>query len=318
MKISEIYKLNVDQKGLDFIDIDVERDVELFIDPCWIHILDGKWFEEASVTIFSFFEHIINLYENNQKDKAKQLFNSAHEPNETCLGMSKGEPDGTGASSTMLANVFEVIVNEQMIERGLIQQIEDLPVFIDKFNQDRLSDLVTNLIRKHLVEFTKEQCKKHGIALTPGVEIGSYWNKDLKQWDVVTDEALIIDGKIKLLVPKIIVVKNYRNSAKHYCRRYVLVKRREEHIREGSSLVKTEMLKSGKMKVTVVLDDIEQEERKKLGKTQKEYVREITEGDPELMGRFRREMRHILLSANTTNRLTDEQIMAEIDKVKLK
>ncbi|MCC2452625.1 hypothetical protein LKM05_25435, partial [Bacillus cereus] len=92
MKISEIYKLNVDQKGLDFIDIDVERDVELFIDPCWIHILDGKWFEEASVTIFSFFEHIINLYENNQKDKAKQLFNSAHEPNETCLGMSKGEP----------------------------------------------------------------------------------------------------------------------------------------------------------------------------------------------------------------------------------
>ncbi|MGE7875539.1 hypothetical protein [Streptomyces venezuelae] len=315
MKISEIYKLNVDQKDLEFIDVDVERDVELFIDPCWIHILDGKWFKEASVTIFSFFEHIIDLYENDRKDEAKQLFHSAHEPNETCLGMSKGTPDGTGASSEMLASVFEVIINEQMIEKGLIRQIEDIPVFIENFNKDRLSDLVTNLIRKHLVEFTKEQCKKHNMPLTPGVTIGFYWNKDLKEWDEVTDEALIIDGKIKLLVPKILVVKNYRNSAQHYCRRYVLIKRREEHIRENSSLVKTETLKSGKTKVTVVLDDIETEERKKLGKTQKEYVREITEEDPDLMERFRREMKHTLLSSNTTNRLTDEQIMEEVNKV---
>lgn len=318
MKISEKFNLKLDQKSLEFVDVDVERDVELFIDPCWIHILDGKWFKEASVTIFSFFEHIINLYEAGKKAEAKALFNSAHEPNETCLGMSRGYPDGTGASSEMLANVFEVITAEKMIEKGLIQQIEDLPVFIDNFDKDRLSDLVTNLIRKHLVEFTKQQCELHEIPLTAGVKIGSYWNKDLKKWDVVTDEALMIDGKIKLLVPKQIVVKNYRNSAKHYCRRYVLVKRREEHIREGSSLVKRETLKDGKIKVTVVLDDIEREERKNLGKKQKEYVREITEDDPELMERFRKEMKHTLLSINTTNRLTDEQLMEEVEKVRVK
>ena len=36
------------------------------------------------------------------------------------------------------------------------------------------------------------------------------------------------------------------------------------------------------------------------------------------MERFRNEMRHILLSSNTTNRLTDEQIMEELEKIKVK
>ncbi|HFO1411853.1 TPA: hypothetical protein ACHITC_005523, partial [Bacillus paranthracis] len=316
MQISEIFKLNVDQKGLEFIDIDTERDVELFIDPCWVHILDGKWFKEASATIFSFFDHIIDLYENGQKDEAKKLFNSAHEPNETCLGMSKGYPDGTGASSDMLATVFDIITNEHMIEKGLIQRIEDLPVFIKKFDKDRLSDLVTNLIRKHLVEFTKEQCELHGIPLTPGQTIGSYWNKDLKRWDVVNGEALVIDGKIKLLVPKLIVVKQYRNSADHYCRRYVLIKRKEEHLKEGSNLVRKRTYKNGKTKDVIKLDDIDKQERRDLGKTQKEYVREVTESDPAIMERFRNGLRNTLLSSNTTNRLTDEQIMEELEKIK--
>ena len=269
MQISEIFKLKVDQKGLEFIDIDTERDVELFIDPCWVHILDGKWFKEASATIFSFFEHIIDLYENDRKEEAKALFNSAHEPNETCLGMSKGYPDGTGASSDMLAKVFDIITREHMIEKGLIQRIEDLPVFIEKFDKDRMSDLVTNIIRKHLVEFTKEQCELHDMPLTPGQEIGSYWNKDLKRWDVVIDDALVIDGKIKLLVPKQIVVKKYKNSADHYCRRYVLVRRKEEHLKAGSNLVRKRTYKDGTTKDVIKLDDIDKQERKNLGKTYK-------------------------------------------------
>ncbi|QOH68509.1 hypothetical protein DKG78_20225 (plasmid) [Bacillus amyloliquefaciens] len=125
-----------------------------------------------------------------------------------------------------------------MIENGLIRRLEDLHVFVEGFGPDRLSDLVTNVIRKHLVDFTKKQCQQHEIPLTDDpVEIGWSWNQDKREWEIVRDQALIVDDRVKLLVPKSIAVKVFRYNASQYCSHHVLVRRQKEHIASGTSLV---------------------------------------------------------------------------------
>ncbi|MDA2440698.1 hypothetical protein ACTFO8_29115 [Bacillus cereus group sp. MYBK65-1] len=309
MKITEHFNLNLTQEQLEFVNVDTERDARLFIDPCWIHIKEGNWFREASATLYGFFDHIISLYEENRREEARELFNCAHEPNETCFGLSRNNPRGTGASEEMLAEVFDYIVSQQMIEAGLIKRLEDLHVFIDKFGPDRLSDLVTNVIRKHLVQFTKEQCELHGIPLgNERIDIGPYWNNESKTWEICNDFPLLANDKLILLVPKDITVKVYRYSPGQYCTHYVLVKRQVEHKEQDTHLVTRIPRKDNTFRVEVFKRDIIQEEIKDAGKNQKQYVREITVENVDLIEQFREGIINTLTSPTRTNKLSDEML----------
>ncbi|MED1054720.1 hypothetical protein P4T74_31245 [Bacillus mycoides] len=318
MRISKYFELGVNQESLNFVDVDTDRDVRLFIDPCWIHISEGHWFNEASATLFSFFNHIITLYEEGRVSEARELFNCAHEPNETCFGLSRNDPQGTGASVEMLAEVFDYIVNHHMIENGLIQRVEDLHVFIENFGPDRLSDLVTNIIRKHLADFTRSQCELYEIPLGDTViNIGPYWNRETNQWEDCIDFPLVVDERNILLVPKIIAVSRYKYTAGQYCTHYVLVKRQTEHLEQNTRLVTREPRKNNGYELKVYKKDIIEEEMKNVGKSEKQYVKEMTENHRDLIVDFRNGIDGILRDPERTNKLSDEELMLIVGELEL-
>ncbi|MFP7416037.1 hypothetical protein [Priestia filamentosa] len=306
MKISQRFSLDVDQRGLEFVDIDTDKDIKLYIDPCWIHLGEGQWYRDASSTLIGFFDYIIELYENEKMDKARELFDFAHEPNETCFGVSKNRPQGTGASEEMLSELFETVLQGDLIDLGFIERLEDMKIFVENFGPDRLSDLVTNIIRKHLSDFTIEQCRIHGIPLEKEPEIiGSYWNNEERCWEDWIDYALKVDGKIRLLVPKKIAVKSYKYTATEYCTHHVLVRRQEEHLKENSGLVIRR--KDGTPKVTKV--SIRKKEIKSEGLNEKKYVLNMSYDYPELIEQFRASIPKVLKDPVRTNKLTDEELM---------
>src|SRR6187402_3498906 len=96
MRISEIYNLNKSQAELDFINIDITRDIPLFLDPFFLSLRKDNWSIEASRTVRSFFQQVVDLIRNNRLDDGRYLFRNLHEPNSTCLGMSQGNPAGRG------------------------------------------------------------------------------------------------------------------------------------------------------------------------------------------------------------------------------
>ncbi|WP_241433363.1 hypothetical protein [Listeria grandensis] len=55
MKISELFELNRTQNELDFVDIDIENDMPLFIDPYFLSIREDRWSINANRTLESFF-----------------------------------------------------------------------------------------------------------------------------------------------------------------------------------------------------------------------------------------------------------------------
>lgn len=317
MRISEEFQLSLSQADLDFVDVNSAFDVKLFIDPCWVHIEKGPWFKQASETITGFFQHIIDLYQNNKVSEAQALFDSGHEPNETCFGLSKSKPRGNGASKALLSEVFKQVVTDKMIEKGLVKRLEDLHVLVKNFGEDRLSDLVTNIIRKHLMDFTKEQCAKHNIPLgDEKVDIGPCWNNQTKRWETCRDYPLLVRSESKsiLLVPKKIAVKTYRYSAGQYCTYQVLEKRVKDHLAEETHLVRIDFDKNGKKTKSVKKTDIRTTEIKKSGKSIKEYVFEISKNVPALMDQFRASIQGKLLSKTHTNRLTDQEFMELVEK----
>ncbi|OEH54085.1 hypothetical protein AQ616_09975 [Oceanobacillus sp. E9] len=314
MRISEYFSLGVSQNGLDFVDVNFTKDVELFIDPCWIHTNDDEWCIDASETITDFFNHILELYENGNDQEARELFDYAHEPNEICFGLSSSQPEGTGASREMLSELFDDIRENNMIENGLIQRLEDVHVFVDGFGQDRLSDLVTNIIRKHLVDFTIYQCGLWGIETnTEERQLAHYWNRENHTWEECNESPLVIDGKDILLVPKSIVVKNYRYTAGQYCTHFVLERRKQYHLENNTHLVERTPRRDGTIVPKVYKKAIRKEEITDSGLNEKQYVRSMTERNRNLIQLFRDEISNRLLNPETTNKLNDETLEEYLD-----
>lgn len=62
MKISEIYNLQKSQAELDFVDIDVTKDLPLFVDPFFLSKREDAWSMDAVSTLRSFFSANYKFY----------------------------------------------------------------------------------------------------------------------------------------------------------------------------------------------------------------------------------------------------------------
>ncbi|WP_342431088.1 hypothetical protein [Neobacillus sp. FSL H8-0543] len=303
MKISEIFNIEKTQRELDFVDIDTDLDIPLFIDPYFLSMRSDPWSLDAHRTVESFFHYVIDLYDAGRKSDAKSLFQNLSEPNETCFGVSNGKPRGRGVGTDEAVEIFDNLVSSNALEHGLVSHLEDLAIFVENVGKDKISDLTTNVIRNHLIDYTKTQCELHGIPLTQNVPTGFFWDAVRKQWNNDYNKMLVIDGKVILLVPKSIVSYSYRYTHENYCRHFVLEFLRHEHIRLNSSLVKRRKLKSGKEKVWVIKEEIAKEE----GAYQKNYLRDFTRKHPEIFKDFQQSAK------KQVKPLSHEQLESEED-----
>ncbi|WP_421311437.1 hypothetical protein [Aeromonas sp. 603757] len=71
MRVSEFFNLNRTQPYLDFVDIPLNTDIPVFLDPNAIKSLESAWGNELSSLLQTFFEVVLRLIKNNQHDKAK-------------------------------------------------------------------------------------------------------------------------------------------------------------------------------------------------------------------------------------------------------
>lgn len=177
MKISEKLNLTKSQFELDFVDIDTERDIPLFIDSNLIRKYDSEFNAKFVETMDLFFSYLINTLSNNLDEQAKYLCSHLSEINETHLGLSKGISKGKGVGQIGAEKIFNALKNSKAIEDGVLQNIEDLRVLVNGFDKDMLSDMLTNILKKHLLEYTISQCNLLNIELTHNVPSGFFWNE---------------------------------------------------------------------------------------------------------------------------------------------
>ena len=281
MKISEKLNLNKSQFELDFVDIDIEKDIPLFIDSNLIRKYDSEFNARFVDTMDSFFSYLLNTLSNNLNDKAKYLCSHLSEINETHLGLSKGVSNGKGVGQIGALKIFEGLKSSQAIEDGVLKDIEDLRVLVNGFDKDMLSDMLTNILKKHLLEYTINQCNLLNIKLTPNVPSGFFWNEKTLKWENEYMERLVIDNKPILLVPKKIVNFKLEGSSSQYRQHFVLNFLQDENIRNETSLV--QQRKKSKELFVTKKDIIKTEEE-----MNKDYLSNFTMKHPEVLEDFKK------------------------------
>lgn len=247
-KISDIYNLNKNQFELDFVNIDIERDFPVYLNPFVFSSREDIFSIEATRTIKSFFQYNLELIQIGQTEDARKNFSNLNEPNETCLGMSLGNPVGRGIGEENATDVFESILNSDAMRSGLVDDLEDTAIFIDGIGKDKVSDMTTNILRANLIKYTQEQCNLHDIPMTSGVSSGFFWDVNTKTWKQEFTDMLIINDKKILLVPKGVVsyVKEFNHQKYH--QHYALEFLQDDHLHRNTRLVQKVYDKNGRLK----------------------------------------------------------------------
>lgn len=313
MKITDIFNLGVDQVQLDFVDIDIDRDYPLYIDPYLISTRNDPWSVEVDRTIKSYFSKVASYIRDSQYDKAIELFQFMSEPKETCLGISTtGTSNGRGVGEENATEIIKEIIRSKAIETGVVQNIEDIIIFVDDVDKDKLSDMTTNIIRKHLIDYTKEQCKIWEIPLTSRESL-PYWNPVIEDWDNSIEELLVYKERDLLLVPKAIVSYISEYNAQKYGWHFVVTNQRDEMLARRASIVKLKKYKNGKEKYYLPKKDVYELIGKQIitgdFENRKDYLRKYTQENPELIDRFRKSRSKVVQP------LTNEEFMVHTGSV---
>lgn len=277
MFFSEYFQIGEKGHSLyDFIDIDLDRDNKLFIDPTLIGLGSDPWSKKARECIDSFFD---SLFQGFKTDDVRDLLSHAHEQNATKLGYGhtgvngKGKtPDGLDYSMGNLKRLVQEIPS--------ISQCEDLPVLVEGIAEDCMSDMLTNILHKQLNEFTATQMQKYRIphdCIRPFFT----WSVEEKRWKEVYAPCWTYKGKEILLVPKWIVRRKYLFRAHQYLMVVIIERLRIEQSKNSST----------KKEIWTTLERLSEH-------WEYEYIKNYTQKHPDALDEYHRRLPSYYLRTN--------------------
>ena len=286
MTISKFFNLKKTQYELDFIDIEINNDLPLFIDPYYLGMCNYSWAINANRTLENYFSLLLKYLKSKDLESAKNIFLHMNEPNETHLGLSKEKPSGRGVGPKDTEKIFENLLESKAVTTGVVEDLEDFRIFVEGVGKDKISDLTTNIIKKHLIEYTKNQCVLWNIPLQDGIPTGFYWERKNQNWINEYDKFPLINNMKILLVPKRIVSYSNDYTPQKYLQHFVLNFLQEEHLKMNSSLVRVSRNKKGKILRKYVtkksiLNNLEE--------ISKDFLADFTKKHPEIFRKFKSE-----------------------------
>lgn len=205
-----------------FVDVELDSDNRLFIDPALIELSEDSWGKEANKRLKSYFDCFFQKLKSGFKDTS--LFEHAHEQNATKFGYGNGRNGKGKTKEGMYDSLNKLSLLLQDIPT--INCAYDISTLVEGFAEDNMSDLITNILHEMLNQFTCEQMEIYGIKPQGNLKFWT-WDKDLLDWKMVEKPSWFYNGKELLLVPKWIVRKNYLFKAHQYLYGIII-----EHIQE--------------------------------------------------------------------------------------
>jgi len=248
MRVSQFFNLHRDQPTLDFVDVHVDGDTAIFVDPNALRALDTVWGAECRSLLQHFFDHVLDLMGQSDDAAAIALMASLRERNEFHLGFSEGFSRGRGFGSGHASDVWRALAKSRAAQTGLLQDIEDTCLLIEGIGPDMVSDAVCNVIRGPLIRYTQDMCRYYEIPMAPQVASGPVWNPQNSRLEQQLIELPVVEHERLLLVPKIIVRADFSFSTGEYFRHYLLPRLQEEELAANTALV--QVLKDGRKRVT--------------------------------------------------------------------
>lgn len=277
-RVSEYYRLSRSQPDLDFVDVDIDGDVELFIDPRALLAVPSEWAAECRSLVQNFFHTVLTAIKDGHADRARHLLLNLREPNETHLGLSVGRARGRALGPDSAHAVWEALAKSEAAKSGMLQDLEDTILLVPGIRYDIVSDITTNVIREPLIRYTNYVADYFGIPLQNDVASGPIWNPVKHDWDVRFVRMPVTSSGKLLLVPKAIVRRQMDYQLQEYYRDYIIEHLKHVELERCSELV--HLLRDGRPRVFIY------ELEEKYG-TGKHAVVQLSREYPEILNQYR-------------------------------
>src|SRR4051812_33643659 len=118
IRFSDYFKLGKSQAQLDFVDIPLETDIRLFVDPYALSIENDPWFAECNNLVVDYFQLVIDSIRTGDYQTAQRLLLNLHEPNDTHLGLSTGRPSGRGIGPKQAREIYNQLKDSKAVSTG--------------------------------------------------------------------------------------------------------------------------------------------------------------------------------------------------------
>lgn len=237
MLVSRYFKLGRNQATLDFLDVHIDKDIPVFVDPAALRSLQTDWGHHCVSLLQSYFESVLGAIRKRNHDRAKHLLACLNERNEFHIGYSKDRSRGSALGAVSAEKIWESLVKSRAAETGVLHDLEDTILFVDGVGPDMLSDAVCNIIRGPLIQYTQKACAYYGIPLTSGVDSGPVWNTRDEKWESHLIELPMTKHGSLILIPKIIVRVKQTYGHQEYYRHFLMPVLQQHHKDISSSLV---------------------------------------------------------------------------------
>jgi len=298
MRFSKAFNLNKSQSELDFVDVFLNTDAPLFIDPYAVSKRIDGWSVECHNKIVRFFQGLVDAIRANDENAARSMLTHLNESNDTRLGLSLGMPQGRGVSGKQASDLYDRLCDSSAVRTGFLRDLSDCELIVPGISRDKISDITTNIIKYNLIQYTLHQCFLHNITIDGNISSGFYWDEDAQEW---TNDFFPLpsynDNRI-VLVPKVIARYDFSYDHQEYYNHYVLNFLQAEHLSANTSLVRT--LKKG---------------------TRKVYKKDLKEEYPcskEFLYKFSREHPEVLAEYKNSRRdkpdITNKEIIEDLDE----
>ena len=137
IRVSDHFKLGKSQAELDFVDIPLERDIRLFVDPYALSIENDLWFAECNNLVVDYFQLVVDSIRTTDYQTAQRLLFNLHEPNDAHLGLSKGRPSGRGIGPIQARAIFKQLKKSKAVRTGKLQDLSDCELLIPGIGNDK-------------------------------------------------------------------------------------------------------------------------------------------------------------------------------------
>lgn len=295
------FRLAKSQAELDFVDVRLDQDMALFVDPFALSLRQDRWGADAHALLIAFFQEVIDRIRQDRLIDARRLLSHLNEPNETRLGLSSGRPQGAGIGMHQADQLLCALRQSQAIQTGFLSSLEECELMIPGIGRDKISDLATNVLRGELAAYTLDQCELHGVA-TRNVAVGPCFDLHNHDWTNSYLHLPVVAEQPVLLVPKSIVRSSPAYDHRQYYRQFALEFLQAEHLRADSGLVHT--FQNGRRKV-------HKKDLEAIFPCTKEYLFEFSREHPEVLAQYREHLTGLeLRGVRTAVEEGDQRVLA--------
>lgn len=164
-RLNDYYKILLNQDRIDFFIPFLDEDLPLYVDPFLLWKSDAALDTSLHGALVDSFNYLGALYSKGNESKAIDILISASECSEAGLGTSpnkQGKRIGIPTANQIL-KLFKDI--PQLKEYGFTH-FEEIQFLVMNISKDRISDISCSILSQFLVDYTQDQCVRHGIPMS--------------------------------------------------------------------------------------------------------------------------------------------------------